>query len=33
MGTLDLVMLGFIVVSAIVGIGWLIIEMRSDDEK
>ena len=33
MGTLDIVMLGFIVVVAIVGLGWLIIESRSDDEK
>ncbi len=33
MGTLDLAMLGFIIVVAIIGIGWLIFESRSDDEK
>jgi len=33
MGTLDLAMLGFIVVVAIIGVSWLIIESRSDDEK
>ena len=33
MGTLDLAMLGFIIVVATIGIAWLIIESRSDDEK
>lgn len=33
MGNLDLAMLGFIIVVAIIGISWLIIESRSDDEK
>jgi len=33
MTTLDLAMLGFIIVVAIIGLGWLVHEMRSDDEK
>jgi len=33
MPMMDLIMLGFVVVTAVVGIGWLVYEMRSDDEK
>jgi len=33
MGTLDMVMLGFLFVVAVIGVSWLVIESRSDDEK
>jgi len=33
MPTMDLFMLGFLAVVAIIGVGWLIFESRSDDEK
>jgi hypothetical protein len=33
MPMLDLFMLGFLVVVAIIGIGWIAYESRSDDEK
>ena len=33
MPTLELFMLGFIVVVAVVGVGWFIYESRSEDEK
>lgn len=33
MGSIDMALLGIIVVVAIVGISWLIIESRSDEEK
>jgi len=33
MATLDIFMLGFLFVVAVVGVGWLIFESRSDDEK
>jgi len=33
MPILDMFMLGFLVVIAIIGVGWIILESRSDDEK
>jgi len=33
MPMVDLFMLGFLAVVAIIGVGWLIYESRSDDEK
>ncbi len=33
MPMLEIVMLGFLAVVAIVGVGWLIYESRSEDEK
>ncbi len=33
MGNVDIALLGIIVVVAIVGVSWLIIESRSEDEK
>jgi len=33
MPALDLFMLGFLAVVAIIGVGWIIYESRSDDEK
>jgi len=33
MGTLELFMLGFISLVAIIGVGWFIYESHSDDEK
>ena len=33
MPMLEIFMLGFLAVVAIIGVGWLIFESRSDDEK
>ena len=33
MPVLDLFMFGFLAVVAVIGVGWLIYESRSDDEK
>jgi len=33
MPALDLFMLGFLAVVAIIGVGWIIYESRTDDEK
>jgi len=33
MSSVDLALLGIIVVVAIIGVGWFILEARSDDEK
>lgn len=33
MSSVDIGLLAFIVVAAVVGLGWLAYEMRSDDEK
>ncbi len=33
MPVVEIVMLGFLAVVAVVGVGWLIYESRSDDEK
>jgi len=33
MPTLELFMLGFVVIVAVIGLGWFIYEARSDDEK
>jgi len=33
MPTVELFMLGFIVVVAVIGLGWFVYESRSDDEK
>jgi hypothetical protein len=33
MPTVDLFMLGFIIVAAVIGLGWFVYETLSDDEK
>ena len=33
MGSLDIALLSIIVIVAVVSLGWLVYEMRSDDEK
>lgn len=33
MSSVDLTLLGIIVVVAVVGLGWFIVEVRSEDEK
>lgn len=33
MPMLDIFMLGFLLVVVVISVGWLIIELRSDDEK
>ncbi len=33
MPTLELFMLGFVVIVAAIGVGWIIYDSRSDDEK
>jgi len=33
MPTLDIFLLGFVVISAGIGLGWFIYDSRSDDEK
>lgn len=33
MPTLDIIMLGFVVIAAVIGLGWFVYESRSDDEK
>jgi hypothetical protein len=33
MSTLELFMLGFITIVAVIGVGWFIYDSRSDDEK
>jgi hypothetical protein len=33
MPTLELFMLGFVAIVAVIGLGWFIYEARSDDEK
>jgi len=33
MSTLELFMLGFITLVAVIGVGWFIYDSRSDDEK
>lgn len=33
MGSVDLALLGIIVVVAVIGLGWFIMESRSEDEK
>ena len=33
MPILDIAMLSFVVIAAVIGLGWLIYEIRSEDEK